>query len=695
MRTQPIPPLPIPSLPALVFAFAIGVAGLFGAGAVPASAASADASALSAGSDPLETPALVPLVDQGLLPPRAERLPAEPLVVPMDGSDGTPGIAPGLPGGDLHLIMAQDKDVRQVMVYGYARLVTYNRSLDIVPDILAGVDVDEGRIFTLHLRPGHKWSDGAPFTAEDFRYYWEDVVQDDDLSLAGGAPIEMRVDGKPPVFEVIDPLTVRYTWETPNPHFLPGLAGALPLMIYRPAHYLKQFHKTHADPDRLAATVATTGQRDWIALHYVHDRGYKFDNPDMPTLQPWMPVTERPAERYIFERNPYFHRIDPEGRQLPYLDRVILTIADKGLLPAKTGAGEVDLGARGLAFNNYTFLKRSEERNGYRVTLWRQATGAQHALYPNLNTTDPRWRPLMRSADFRRALSLATNRHEINQVIFYGLGRESNNTALPDSPLFERRFAETWATLDIPKANALLDGLGLTERNADGLRLLPDGTPMELIIETPGEGTEVSDILQLLHDSWLKIGIKVYPRPSSREVLKNRIFSGDTVMSVWKGVENGLVTADTPPEEFCPTHQNQYQWPRWGQYLETRGASGEAVDMDVPERLMALRDRWEVATTTAEKRALWKEILWLNADNQFTIGLIAGVPQPVVVRNGLKNVPEQGIWNWDPGAHFGLYHPDTFWWGPEDLRAPAELSGLHRPQPLASPSDQTAGDREG
>src|SRR5690606_23626851 len=125
---------------------------------------------------------------------------------------------------------------------------------------------EDDRIFTLRIRPGHRWSDGRPFTAEDFRYFWEDMANNADLSPTG-PPIEMLVDGKPPRFEVLDSQTVRYTWDGPNPAFITALAGAQPLYIYAPAHYLKQFHAKYADPDELNSNIKGARVRSWSALH--------------------------------------------------------------------------------------------------------------------------------------------------------------------------------------------------------------------------------------------------------------------------------------------------------------------------------------------------------------------------------------------------------------------------------------------
>ena len=114
-------------------------------------------------------------------------------------------------------------------------------NLNLKPDILKRVDSVENRIFTLHLRKGHKWSDGHPFTSEDFRYYWEDIANNPELSKGGPNKL-LIVDGELPSVEFPDEYTVRYSWSNPNPYFLSALAGARPLYIYKPAHYLRQFH---------------------------------------------------------------------------------------------------------------------------------------------------------------------------------------------------------------------------------------------------------------------------------------------------------------------------------------------------------------------------------------------------------------------------------------------------------------------
>ena len=339
----------------------------------------------------------------------------------------------------------------------------------------------------------------------------------------------------------------------------------------------------------------------------------------------------------------------------------MLDVVDNKLVPIKTGAGETDLQARGLFFKHYTFLKESEQRSGLNTYLWPTARGAHLALYPNLNAQDKVWRELFRDVRFRRALSLAVDRDEINQILYFGLGIGGGNTVLPQSPLFKPEYREEWATFDLAKANALLDEIGLDQRSDDGLRLLPDGRPLELIVETAGEETEQSDMLELVQETCLQVGLRIHTKPSQREVFRNRMFSGETLMSIWYGLENGIPWADMSPGEFAPTDQQQLQWPMWGQHHQTKGSAGQAPDLPEAARLLELFQAWRGARSTDERRAIWDEILAIYSAQVYSIGLIGGILQPVAVRRTLHNVPEEAIFNWEPGAQLGIYRPDTFW----------------------------------
>ena len=287
--------------------------------------------------------------------------------------------------------------------------------------------------------------------------------------------------------------------------------------------------------------------------------------------------------------------------------------------------------------------------------------GSQIAIYPNLNTNDSEWQTLLRDVRFRRALSLGIDRTEINEVIYFGIVNQSANTVLPQSPLFDPDYANAWSTYDPGKANALLDEIGLTARNEENLRLLPGGRPLKIVVHSAGESTEQTDVMELIHDTWLNLGIKIFTKPSQREVFRERLYSGEALMSIWTGLDNGLPTSNSPPTDLAPTNQTQPQWPVWGQFFETGGQTGQAPDLPEVKALVALLGQWRRAPNQAQRTDVWREMLKIHADQVFSIGTVNSVPQPIVIDGRLRNVPDEGIYAWAPGAYFGMYRPDTFW----------------------------------
>ncbi len=228
------------------------------------------------------------------------------------------------------------------------------------------------------------------------------------------------------------------------------------------------------------------------------------------------------------------------------------------------------------------------------------------------------------------------------------------------SPLHQPEFTTKWAEYDVDKANALLDEIGLTERNKDGIRLMSDGRPLEIIVETSGEDETQLDALELIAENWAEIGVKLFAKPSQRDNLRERAITGELVMSVWWGMENGIPTADMSPNDLAPVQSESLTWHAWGDHYETKGVGGEPMDWAPAQRLMELYQSWLVSKTSEEREKIWQEMLQIHAEETIRIGLVSGVRQPVVIK-GVKNVPLEGIYGWDPGAHYGIHRMDEFY----------------------------------
>lgn len=585
---------------------------------------------------------------------QASGAPDVPRVVDMAAT----GRVPGRRGGVARILVGGQRDVRLMPYYGYSRMVGYDRNLNLVPDILRDVEIEEARIYTLHLRPGHRWSDGHPLTAEDFRYVWQDMMKNEDL-YRGGVPTDMKADNKPCRFEIVDDLTVRYIWDSPKPDFLPKLASPTPIVLAMPAHYMKQFHAGYAAEADLAALFEEKKVDDWQGLHQKMGRQNRPENPDLPTLEPWRPTTPPPAERFVFERNPHFHRVDEAGTQLPYLDSIVLDVVSSEVIAAKTATGEADLQTQGIGFGDYTLLKHAEASYPVKVALWKRTQGSAMAIYPNLNCTDPVWRALFRDVRVRRAMSVAIDRRELNAVLFYGLGRESADTVLPESPLYREAYATAWMQHDPDLANALLDEVGLVWGPGKA-RYLPDGRKAGIVVETAGESTLETDMLELIADHWRIVGLPLYIRTSQRDIFRARALAGDVLMGVQGGLDNALPTPDMSPEALAPTASEQLQWPIWGLYHASAQESGEPPDMPEAAELTALLAEWGRTTDTAMREGIWHRMLANRAENLFTIGTVNGALQPVLYNARLRNVPEKALYGFEPTSYFGAYGMDSF-----------------------------------
>ena len=605
-----------------------------------------------------ETPFLAGRVDKGELPAIAARAPKQPLVVDLAGR----GRVAGKQGGDIRTLVSQVRDLRFVTVNSYTRLAGYDETLTLKPDLLAALDIEGDKVFTFTLREGHRWSDGKPFTTEDIRYWWEDIANDKSIAPAG-PPEAFFVEGQLPKFEVLDATRVRFTWEAPNARLLPYMAQPGKVFTYAPAHYLKQFHAKYRSADELKALIATAKVRSWAALHNRMDDAYENSNPDMPVLGPWKVLTKGPATRYVFERNPYYHRFDPEGRQLPYIDRVLVDIAAGGLVAAKANAGETDLQSRGLSMVDAGVLKEGEKLNGYKTLLWPHVRGSAYALYPNLNTNDEVWRKLNRDVRWRRALSLAIDRRMINNALLFGIGHEAGNTVDKASHLYSDENATKWVKHDHREANRLLDEIGLKKRDSYGIRELPDGRRLEVLVELNGGDGDMLDALQLIAETWGEVGIKLIAKPQDRAILRQRSYSGATQMVMSTGLDNALPTPQMPPIELAPAIQDTYSWPKWGQFIETKGKSGEKVDMPEAATLLADYNTWRLSNDPAIKEAMWRKMLANHADNLWSIGTVSGELQPVVVSKRLRNVPKNANFSWEPTALMGVYRIDEFFYG--------------------------------
>ena len=272
----------------------------------------------------------------------------------------------------------------------------------------------------------------------------------------------------------------------------------------------------------------------------------------------------------------------------------------------------------------------------------------------------------------RHALSLAIDRRTLNNTLLFGLGTEGNDTLIPESPLYAPEMRTLHAGYDPAQATRLLDAVGLTGRDGSGIRLMPDGRPMELVVDSDGEAEMVLDALLLITEFWREIGIRLVTKPQERTNLHRRSVAGMTVMVAAQGLDLAVPTAIMPPTELSPAQPEHYAWPLWSAHVESRGKSGEACDVPEVQHLLELDRQWRHTDDAEKQAAIWREMLMNHAQNTWVIGTVAGALQPVVGADRLVNLPARALYSWDPTALIGVQRLDeVFWDKAADARAEA------------------------
>ena len=454
-----------------------------------------------------EAPMLAERVAAGELPPVEERLPLDPVVV-------EPLVAIGAYGGELAAPSTSPTccgwDVSEMVMQ---KLFTIDTDLQsIIPNIAYGYAESEDLTqLTIYLRQGHKWSDGHSFSSEDFRFWFEDILWNEEVT--GGIPGEWRPGNEKPLLEVIDETTVRYTFAQPHPSMIVRMASNPRHRGFRPAHYFKQFHIDYnPDANDLAAEEGFDGWAQLLNARLrpnTHTGTTASDTiAGIPTLNTYMFVSEDSFGNKYFGRNPYFFKVDIAGNQLPYTDglRRIL-VEDLQVQDLRAIAGEYSHFGRGKLLSVPTY-RDNEAAGGYRTALVTYNRGNEYSMMFNLTHPDPVMREIFNDLRFRQAMSLAINRSEINELIYFGLATPSQSAPTPDSSFYEAWMTDYFAEYDPDQANALLDEMGLDQRDGDGYRLRPDGETLFINMQVAVPEEAWGQIAELVVSYWNAVGVK-------------------------------------------------------------------------------------------------------------------------------------------------------------------------------------------
>ena len=585
-----------------------------------------------------------PMLDQRNLPPVAERLPDDPVVVvPLDDQ--------AVYGGVLRTTRNEwltYPNVESALTIS-ADLRTFH------PNLAESWEVSpDGRHITFRLRKGLRWSDGHPLTSEDFVFAFNDLYVNEEFS-----PVVSRTyQGGRAV--ALDELTFRYEFPYTHPLFVNWVAQFGNFMVW-PKHYYAQFHPVYTDREVVNARVAERGFLNWRSLVLAISREQIPESVNAPVLSAHR-LTLRTLTTSRYERNPYYFKVDPQGRQLPYIDGIDSVVVDqKEVIAAMASSGQLDFSAFELRTQDIPLLKLGERTGDIRVLVWRRLHTSDVVIQPNFNYADERLRALFWDVRFRRALSLAVNRDEINELVYFGRGVPSQVTVHPSSSYYEPHFPRSWAEYDPAAANALLDELGLVDADGDGLREYPDGSDLTVTLEYIDFETPKEINLSLVASYWRDVGIDLRLKIVDASLQNARAVGGEMQMTAWHADRVTDVLFPLQPDWWVPRRAGWEftLWNDWARWYMTRGRLG-AEPPPIMRRLLDLTGTMQRTLDPDERLAAGKEILQIHADNVWTIGLVGQGPQPLVLSARMRGVPEQGIWGWDNRWTLA-YHPATWY----------------------------------
>lgn len=575
-----------------------------------------------------EAPELAEMVAKGLLPPVEERLPENPLVV-------VPFQEIGVYGGTLRTLETHHfwYPCIEELVRKPAETSEY------IPNLAEAWDIsDDYTTFTFYLRKGVRWSDGTPWTSADIMFWYEDLILNDDYTPA--KPAWLVVGGELGKVSAPDEYTVVFEFKSTALNFMESIANYGSTIFYRlPKHYLQQFHPSYVSPEKLAATLREAGVDAWHVL--LEDKSDHRINPDLPVLSAWKLTTHPQQLLQVAERNPYYWKVDTEGNQLPYISKISWDdTTDQEVKLLRALAGQVDLAQVSKTSADIPLLRANERDGNYTTVLVDNSglNGAGIVVFVNQTFVgDPEIAELLQNVQFRRAISHAINRDEVNEFTALGLAPIRQSVLNELHPASGPEFSQAYIEYDPATANRMLDEIGLNKRDSDGFRLLPSGKPL-LIVLTPfhTSGWRV-DAAEIIKPHFEDVGIKTIIRPEESSLWVTRSNAGEHMISVYAN-SNGNQPLGRPLWYF-PVANRSYWAPLNGLYTATGGTAGwkpEAEQARLVEIYNAARDELDEDV----RNALIREAMELHAENLWQIGVIGYSPFPVVRHNRVKNAPD-------------------------------------------------------
>jgi peptide/nickel transport system substrate-binding protein len=616
-----------------------------------------------------EAPQLADLVKSGKLPPVDKRLPENPRVL-------KPLQEVGQYGGTWHRAYSGLSDRWGPTKLIEEQLIEWDapdtNTIRVVPNFVEKWEQNsDATEFTFHLRKGLKWSDGQDVTIDDAKFWYQDIQLNKDIIPNPSFVIRQTINNQVKMATVSfpDDSTITVKYESPFPLLPIQIAkngGGSPggPAFFAPSHYLKQFHPKYADQAKLNALAKSKGLGTWTDLwgkagDMQGPIAFWMTNPDLPVVYAWKIQDAPPKDPMVMVRNPFYWQVDTAGNQLPYIDRIEHALyQNQEVLNLWVASGKIDEQMRHMSAGSYTFYKENEKKGGYQVQNWRAAS--TNCYYFSLNCPDPVLAKLFDTPEFRQAVNLAVNRDEVNQIVWNGLGTPRQYSPVKGSPEYDEGMTKAWAHYDPKTANSLLDKLGL-KMGSDGIRLRPDGKPLEIVMEhTFLQGDPGLDEMNLMVKYWKAIGIKIDTKYDERALYEQRVHDAAVQATAGFGWDrSSVVKAD--PGRWLGTIDDGPWAPAYGHWYAKSPYKQIEPPQDHPIRkIWSLWDQVQVEPDEAKRNALFQQLIGVHKQQPFAVGVVGEMVVPSIVKTNFRNIAG-GYIDDDTLRDHGLINPQQFY----------------------------------
>ncbi|MFW6410131.1 MAG: ABC transporter substrate-binding protein [Halanaerobiales bacterium] len=594
-----------------------------------------------------QAPELDEVVEEGEIPPVDERVPDDPYMVEPRENIGEYGGT--LNAATLGIDSFGDDTMVMDVINSFARPSAEGDEL--VLNFAKDIEVsDDSTTYTFYLREGVRWSDGEPFTTEDIEFWYEDMLLNEDYTPVISDHFK-DAEGEVMDLSIIDDHTFEIEFGTPNPYFLEYMVHEVGWAFLFPKHFFKEYHPDYISEAEMEEKLEEHDYDNWYDLF-----GYMATTAGgqarmiegVPTLGPYK-LVRKSSDRRVWERNPYYWKVDSEGNQLPYIDEIDThLVSDMEVLNGEIMSGEIDYAAYNTDIRNYPMFREYEDEGNYNVHQWTSGFASDVIYMFNLTHEDEDLREVFQEKKFRQAMSLGIDREEINESIYYGRAEPVQFTVMETSKFYKEEYKNAYTEYDPERAKELLDEIGLEDRDDDGWRELPDGSDFNFTLEYVNAETPKLPNIELVQQHWQELGIDVSTREISGELSSQRVPGNMVEANVWHGDETTDIMFPHRADKFVP-HPPDWALTHfigWGRWFETDGEEGQEPPENVKE-LYGWHEQVIVEPDEERREELADNILSSQAENLWSIGTVGGAPWIAAVNENLKNIPDDVVWVWD------------------------------------------------